>query len=240
MTVLSKGPVSTGPLSLCEYHPQRPEFALAGLFIPDPQLRADVWALQALFEQVRDIPKRISDHMIGAIRLAWWREEIERLGATGHRPSHPVLAALAELAARRHIRYSVIVEMIEAQSVIFDSDIGGLDLSKAQELSLVSEARLAQLLSSWFEAGDHTTALGCILTYYGLGRLCLEGYVKAPEPEAVKALKQAAGRALKTLPVSLLPLALPVAASASHYRSRLPGPLGLRVSILSLYAGLSL
>jgi phytoene synthase len=69
-----------------------PERWLASLYVP-PARRAALLALWALDMEIEEVARTTTDPMVGAIRLAWWRERLQRL-ADGA-PAQPVLAALA-------------------------------------------------------------------------------------------------------------------------------------------------
>jgi len=56
--------------------------------------RASLVALFALDVELARVVETTTEPMIGRIRLAWWREQLEALG-TGSPPAHPVLRALS-------------------------------------------------------------------------------------------------------------------------------------------------
>jgi len=64
----------------------------AALFSP-PEHRPAIEALYGLWEEIRGLPLRLSEPEPARLRLAWWDEELARLGAGD--PRHPRARALA-------------------------------------------------------------------------------------------------------------------------------------------------
>ncbi|WP_439534160.1 squalene/phytoene synthase family protein [Polymorphobacter sp.] len=67
---------------------------LASLYAPAP-VRPALLALFALDLTLAEIPASVSEPMVGAIRLAWWREALEALDK-GRAPDEPHLEAAAQ------------------------------------------------------------------------------------------------------------------------------------------------
>jgi len=84
----------TGIRNWCEERLADPAEDLyhAVLFAP-PRLRGDVRALAALFVELEAIATHFRDLHVARTKLAWWRDEIERLHAG--QPGHPVTRLLA-------------------------------------------------------------------------------------------------------------------------------------------------
>lgn len=90
-----------------------PDRALAALFVPrDP--RADLLALCAFNVELARIAEQVSEPELGAIRLQWWREAIER-AARGEAAGHPVADALGEAMRRRALSRGRIAALIDAR-----------------------------------------------------------------------------------------------------------------------------
>jgi 15-cis-phytoene synthase len=88
--------------------------ALAALFAPR-ELRADLLALIAFNVELARMAEQASEPELGAIRLQWWREAVERAGgdeATGH----PVADALGAMLRRRKLSRERIGAMIDARA----------------------------------------------------------------------------------------------------------------------------
>lgn len=66
---------------------------LATLFAP-ASMRAGLFALHALDLELAQVVATTSEPLLGEIRLAWWREQLDRLDS-GAVPAQPTLAALA-------------------------------------------------------------------------------------------------------------------------------------------------
>lgn len=65
----------------------------------DAPTRMRLAALYALADEINRIPERISEPMVGEIRLAWWREAIETaVNDPDAAPRHPMLAAFVSMA----------------------------------------------------------------------------------------------------------------------------------------------
>ena len=68
-----------------------PDRAIATLFAP-AGARDDLFALYAFNAELARIADQVTEPGLGAIRLQWWREAIER-GASGEATGHPVADA---------------------------------------------------------------------------------------------------------------------------------------------------
>lgn len=81
------------------------------LFAPANQ-RQGLLGLAALRAEILEIPREVSDTGVGAVKLAWWQEELQRL-AEGN-PRHPVTQALAPAIRQFELPIEGLNEMIEA------------------------------------------------------------------------------------------------------------------------------
>lgn len=77
-------------------HVSRPgsDFYYASLYYP-PRQRDELRALEVLRRTLTTIPSDCSDRGVAHLKLAWWREELER--ADRHQARHPLSRALAPL-----------------------------------------------------------------------------------------------------------------------------------------------
>jgi len=91
-----------------------PDRALAALFAPRAA-RADLFALYAFNVELARIAEQVSEPELGAIRLQWWREALER-AAKGEATGHPVTDALGATLARRKLSPERIEALIDARS----------------------------------------------------------------------------------------------------------------------------
>jgi phytoene synthase len=90
-----------------------PDRALAALFAPH-QARADLFALYAFNVELARIAEQVSEPELGAIRLQWWREALER-AAKGEATGHPVVDALGEAVGRHGLSRQRIEALIDAR-----------------------------------------------------------------------------------------------------------------------------
>ena len=72
------------------------DFYYASLYLP-PAIRQEVNVLETCRREVACIPQTVSDRGVAHVKLAWWREEFERLKQSS--PRHPITRGLAALAA---------------------------------------------------------------------------------------------------------------------------------------------
>ena len=91
-----------------------PDRAIATLFAP-PSVRDDLFALYAFNAELARIADQVTEPGLGAIRLQWWREAIER-AAAGEVVGHPVADAFGQVLARRALSRERIARLIDARS----------------------------------------------------------------------------------------------------------------------------
>jgi phytoene synthase len=71
-----------------------PDRWLSSRFAADPAARADLVALYSLDNELAAVGAKVRDPLVGEMRLAWWREALEGLMATGDTRGHAVLEGL--------------------------------------------------------------------------------------------------------------------------------------------------
>ena len=81
------------------------------LFAP-AAARDGLAALAAYRAEVLEIPHEVSDPGVGAVKLNWWQEEIERLGQG--EPRHPITQALLPAVHTHDLPLTGLGEVIEA------------------------------------------------------------------------------------------------------------------------------
>jgi len=91
-----------------------PDRALAALFAPR-EARGDLFALYAFNVELARIAEQVSEPELGAIRLQWWREALER-AMNGEPTGQPVADALGITLARRKLSPERIEALIDARS----------------------------------------------------------------------------------------------------------------------------
>ena len=90
-----------------------PDRSIAASFAPRGP-RADLFALYAFNAELARVAELVSEPGLGAIRLQWWREAIER-AANGEATGHPVADAVGDLLGRGKVSRERIVGLIDAR-----------------------------------------------------------------------------------------------------------------------------
>ena len=96
---------------------------LASLYAA-PATRAGLFALHALDLELAEVARSTTEPMLGQIRLAWWREQLQALDA-GARPAQPVLAALAEHLLPAGISGASLEPLEDAWLALLEDDVEG-------------------------------------------------------------------------------------------------------------------
>ena len=91
-----------------------PDRTLSALFAPR-EARADLFALYAFNAELSRVAELVSEPGLGAIRLQWWREAIER-SADGEAIGHPVADAFGETLNRRKLSRERVSTLIDARA----------------------------------------------------------------------------------------------------------------------------
>jgi phytoene synthase len=91
-----------------------PDRAIATVFAP-AEARTDLFALFAFNAELARIADQVTEPGLGAIRLQWWREAIER-AAAGENTGNPVADAFGEVLARRSLSRGRIAGLIDART----------------------------------------------------------------------------------------------------------------------------
>lgn len=91
-----------------------PDRAIAALFAP-AAARDDLLTLFAFNSELARIAGQVSEPGLGAIRLQWWRDAIER-AEKGEATGHPVADAFGDVLARRKLSRERIGSLIDARS----------------------------------------------------------------------------------------------------------------------------
>lgn len=91
-----------------------PDRAIAALFAPRA-VRADLLALYAFNVELARIAEQVSEPALGAMRLQWWREALER-AAKGEATGHPVADALGATLTQRQLSPKRIEALIDARA----------------------------------------------------------------------------------------------------------------------------
>lgn len=96
---------------------------LASLYAP-AAARAGVLALHALDLELAEVVRSTTEPMLGQIRLAWWREQLQALDA-GAAPAQPTLTALRETVLSAGVGGASLEPLEDAWLAALDDDIAG-------------------------------------------------------------------------------------------------------------------
>jgi len=92
-----------------------------------PEDRGPLAALYAFNQEVAKTRERVSEPMVGEIRLQWWRETIAGLYSAGVR-GHPVAESLAEIVEARGLPQAEFQTVIDARSSdLYDDGTNSFD-----------------------------------------------------------------------------------------------------------------
>lgn len=95
------------------------EQRLAFAYWPE-RLSAPVAALFAIDAAMGDVVRTTREPMLGPIRLAWWREQLEALDAGGAAPAEPRLRAVQDHLIQPGLRGADIAALADGWTVMFD------------------------------------------------------------------------------------------------------------------------
>ena len=94
---------------------------LATLYAPTA-VRPALFALHALDLELAEVARTTTEPMLGQIRLAWWREQLQALDK-GARPAQPVLAAVADHLLPAGVSGASLEPLEDANLALLDDDI---------------------------------------------------------------------------------------------------------------------
>ena len=92
-------------------------FYYSFLFLP-PNRRRAIMAFYAFCREVDDVVDECSDPQLAATKLAWWREELDRLYAG--QPQHPVTQALKTVLMEFNLPQEQLLEIIDGMEMDLD------------------------------------------------------------------------------------------------------------------------
>ncbi len=94
-------------------------FYYSFMFLPQEQ-RTAITAVYAFCREVDDVVDECADINIARTKLAWWREEIDKLFSG--EPKHPVTQALAKVIQRFNLPQEYFFEVIDGMEMDLDYD----------------------------------------------------------------------------------------------------------------------
>jgi len=215
-----------------ELLPKNEDVCLAYSFIEDKIRRADVLALYAFLEALRDVPERVTDPLLGEIRLRWWFEAVEDIQSGRSPRYHPLTAALERLVGQYGLDTKVLCDLIEGQMPLLEK--GALTIKQALGIVDRGEGNFVRLASTILTGApvDLTEAM----RLWGMARLkSTRGLSDAGEAEFAHLLREARLQ-VKGLSSDLFPLVLPGVLTYGLWHGQSYGPLEKRLRLLWAYA----
>lgn len=150
---------------------------LAALLAPEP-VRDDLITLAAFAGEIGRIPATISEPMMAAVRLQWWRDAVGGgAAAAGLRSGHPIADALVNVVARHALPSSVVLGLIDAHDGRLDGEPPEDDLALQQHLAKTEGAQfelVLRVLGGRPDGESCRPALAAAAQAYGLARLLVE------------------------------------------------------------------
>jgi len=206
-----------------ELLPKDEDVVLSCVFISDADKRAAVLALYALLETVRGAAARVSEPLMGEIRMRWWYEAMEEIRDGKPVRYHPLTEALQDVTRTYGLSAQSLMDMIEGQMPLLDK--GPLTVKDALSCVDRGEGIVTQLAAAILgEAGD----LAGPARLYGMAHLkARRGLSDAGDTELAHLRRDAAG----IYPARLMPLALPAVLAADVWLNRPRGPLAKRLKL---------
>lgn len=98
-------------LHLLRDHARDEYFALSTL---PPSARAALLPIAALEVELREIALKTSEEIIGHIRFAWWREQLQKLEAGQAVSGHPLLELLQVPMTSKAINFAMLEPVMDA------------------------------------------------------------------------------------------------------------------------------
>lgn len=197
-----------------------PDRYLAALLAPRA-VRGDLIALAAFAAEIARVPDLVSDPAIGEIRLAWWREHLER-GNAGVRTGNPIADALRDASHRHALSAGTLIALIDARAALLYRDRPEDDLDFVRFFAETEGAlfSLAGQIAAPGLARWHAAILASAGQIYGSARMLLG----APRLHARARAETRAGLArlrpeLKALPRALRTVLLPLALVEPYLRA---------------------
>jgi phytoene synthase len=214
-----------------------PDRALAALFVPR-DARDDLFALYAFNVELARVAEQVSEPGLGAIRLQWWREAIERAGE-GEATGHPVADAFGAAIRRHTLSRKRIAGLIDAR--LFDigtkimpdrpalecylHDTAGTVFALAAQTLGAQDEKLEPAASAAGIAYGLTGLMRALPVHIAQGRVYLPAdALKCHETSPERVLARDAGGGLFRLLGELRADARQALAEARHKIAQLDGP----------------
>jgi phytoene synthase len=202
-------------------------------FISDPAKRADVLALYAFLETLRDIPERTTEPLMGEIRLKWWYEALEEIRDGTPPRYHPLTEALQRIILQYDLPVQDLLDCVEGQMPLLDRL--PLDLKAALKLVDAGEGIIARLCAAVLDPSGDAALLAAPSRFYGLAQLKQNQRLQDAGDAEGAHLRSDAAKAAGNLPALLMPLALTSVLAEGIWTGRPLGPLAKRLRLFWAY-----
>ncbi len=165
------------------------------------------------------------------MRLAWWRETVDKIFSASPAPAHPVAWALERAIARRNLARERLEAMIESR-------IGALEAPQLETAAAIEWAdavggSTALLVAQILDPACSASAVELAGRAWGLAVLRRSRAAAGPDLDRELSLSLDAARAsVGRLSAAALPAALHVALIRCDLASHAPGELETRVRLL--------
>ncbi len=212
--------------------PKNEDVRLACAFIDDPVKRADVLALYAFLETLRDIPERVTEPLMGEIRLRWWYEAIEEIEQGRPVRYHPLTDALKRLIAAYTLDPQIFLALIEGQMPLLDK--GGLTTETAMKAADAGEGGVMRLAGRIVDV-ENQADLTAPARLYGMAQLKAQRGLSDAGDAELSHLRRDAHAAMKGLSTRALAVALPAVLATGLWRGQPHGPLAKRLKLLKSF-----
>ncbi len=156
-----------------------PDRYFAILLAPAPR-RDSLFALHAFELELARVPERVSEPMLGAIRLQWWRESLEGI-ASGRPRRHEIVLPLAAAIGEGGLDPAPLHAMIDAWDGIIarehQPELAEIEQDIAATQGMANRAAMTVLAGD--EAAEHESAADQAALAVGLTRVLLGGAERA-------------------------------------------------------------
>ncbi len=212
--------------------PKNEDVTLACAFIDNPVKRADVLALYAFLETLREIPDRVKEPLMGEIRLRWWYEAIEEIEQGRPVRYHPLTDALKRLTTTYLLDTQLLLALVEGQMPLLDK--GPLTTGAAMKAADAGEGNLMRLAVCIVEP-EGEVELAAPARLYGMAQLKAQRGLSDAGDAELGHLRRDARAAMKGLSSRTMALALPAALATGLWQGRPHGPLAKRLKLLASF-----
>ena len=211
--------------------------------------RAAALTACAFVAEVASVPAKVSEPMIGLIRLQWWREALDEAFGGGPVRAHPLAQAMRQTLPERVARERLDA-VLDALPPFLEGG-GGAPLDLLRGTDGVMGALVAEIVSGAEATASTAAEAGAVAA---LARLVAEPPAPAPSPQ-IETPRQRAARVADKMRMGaedevsrvraawptdasdgLILGALPFALAPAHAAGRSPGPLKARFAMTRMVA----